>query len=345
MSTELLKRHAELEALGDGEEGRFLSGWQCTNEWAGEFLEAVERERSGLDPTAYQYLDREDRVAACFRDFHLSADSVNPPALFFGEGATAIMFAICAWFKSEGTTEVFYLPPLYFTAHFSFQLLGIRARPISAKHGFEDSFVFHLPSRRSLLLICDPIWYAGVHTPVKLIDQIRSWQDRTGSTVFVDGSFQYMRWDNALTEASSKLDPQRTVRVICPTKVLALHGFRFAYALVPASMRADLVRTYNSLFGSTSVDTIAFARVAARSVEDRRITANLVRVAADRHRYLRTNGKITADWQPDSGYFVFEKIRGALPDGPLMDGSYFEQKRYREFRRINLLSPSIGALV
>jgi hypothetical protein len=46
-----------------------------------------------------------------------------------------------------------------------------------------------------------------------MLDEIAKWQARTGSTVLVDGSFQYMPWNKAVSEASVRLDPSTTIRL------------------------------------------------------------------------------------------------------------------------------------
>ena len=67
--------------------------------------------------------------------------------------------------------------------------------------------------------------------------------------------------------------------------------------------------------------------------------------AAARHQSLRSQAKISAAWNASCGYFVFEEILVSLPEGTLlMDGSFFEQKRYPKYRRLNLLSPSLHLL-
>jgi hypothetical protein len=171
------------------------------------------------------------------------------------------------------------------------------------------------------------------------------WQQQTGSLVFVDGSFQYSGWQGQQVELSAQLDPQHTVLLVCPTKALASHGYRFSYATIPTSMRSVCTNIYSSIYGSSSVENVAFARIAPSLMEDGTITNGLMLLASDRHRSLRERKIISAAWQPSCGYFIFEKISTELPANmPLMDGSYFEQRRYPDHRRLNLLSPSIHLL-
>jgi histidinol-phosphate/aromatic aminotransferase/cobyric acid decarboxylase-like protein len=345
-SADMLRRHAQLEELqGDGDSGNFLSGWQCENPFVGELSEQLAQGRALLSGSTYHYIENDAQIAKGLMAFHEEVDGRTPAGLFAGEGATALISTTCAWLQEKGTTEVFYIPPLYFTAHSMLRLLRIRARPISGRHAYEDGFTINLPEETSVLFLSDPVWYAGIPLQEDLVDTIAAWQRKTGSFVIVDGSFQYMKWDCSTHEPTSRLDPDRTIRIICPTKSLAMHGLRFAYATLPKKIRPKFAHTYANLYGSSSAENLAFARLATKELSNRRITNSLVGLIADRHARLRSEGKIAADWQPSSGYFIFEKIMtGGAKRRPLMDGTYFEQKRYPNHRRINLLSPSLGLL-
>jgi aspartate/methionine/tyrosine aminotransferase len=342
----LLRRHAELEALhGDGDSGRFLSGWQCETPWSGELRKEILEVRRNLSDEKYQHLDDDSFVSDGVVEFHSAADRTIPSAVFCGEGSSSLIFTTCAWLKEKNIDEVFYVPPLYFTMHFSLKLLGIRARAVSGRHAFEERFSMNLPSKSTVLLLSDPIWYAGLPIATEIIGRIARWQRETQSFIFVDGSFQYMRWDGTSFESTAEFEPDRTIRIICPTKSLALHGYRFAYALLPRAERSTFSRIYNGVYGSSSAENIAFARVAATALGPKKIRASLLELSQRRYKALRSSGKIFANWEARCGYFVFERILVRLPKGmALMDGSFFEQKRYRDHRRINLLSPSIGLL-
>ena len=156
-----------------------------------------------------------------------------------------------------------------------------------------------------------------------------------------------MRWNGGTVEATAELETERTIRILCPTKALALHGYRFAYAILPKICGPTSRTHMQTSTGSASAESIAFGRTAAElpHLLRWRMTAGLVKLAADRHTNLRSTGKIYADWQPDCGYFVFERLMPETAGStPLMDGSFLEQRRYPDHRRLNLLSPSIGLL-
>jgi aspartate/methionine/tyrosine aminotransferase len=276
---------------------------------------------------------------------HEKFDGSRPQAIVCGAGSSTLIFTFCAWLASNGYREVFYLPPLYFGLHFALRLFGIRARAVSGRHPYEPDFTINLPNERSILIVTDPIWYTGLSLDVQLVTVIRKWQKRTSSNVFVDGSFQYSRWDGVKDEATASLDPMLTVRLICATKMVAAHGFRFSHALLPSALLEEYRHIYSNIFGSASLESIAFGRAAIKIMSRGRISENLMQLASSRHAKLRRMGTITSELNPSCGYFVFEKICRKLPAQTLlMDGKYFEQKRYAGYFRINLLSPSIGLL-
>jgi hypothetical protein len=342
----LLQRHAELEEkYGDGDGGRFLSGWQCENPWIEQIRVLVDGQIRQIDSGQYPNLDSDSIVKEELYRFHCSIDGTTPDSQFCGAGASSIIFTFCAWLHQQDIQEIYYIPPLYFSLHFALRLFGIRARAISGKHAFEPGFSLNLPSERTVLLFSDPIWYAGIPLSNEIIKSLIEWQSRTGSLVFVDGSFQYAKWEGLRAELSALFDPEYTARLICPTKALASHGYRFAYVLLPKAMHASIAHIYANIYGSASVDSLAFARIAPTTMAGGTITSSLMRLAAERHQSLRTHGTISSPWQPRCGYFIFEQIAASLPPGTLlMDGAYFEQKRYPNYRRINLLSPSLHML-
>lgn len=344
--SELLARHADLEAThGDGDGGCFLSGWQCENPWIGDVTSAVEQEAARLAAEKYFYFDDDAQIVNGLMRLHERFDGSRPQEIVCGAGASTLIFTFCAWLRANGRQDVFYLPPLYFSLHFALRLFGIRARAISGRHPYEPDFSINLPDKPSILIVTDPIWYAGLSLDVGLVDKIREWQKRTNSTVFVDGSFQYLRWHDTNNEATASLDPTLTVRLVCATKIIAAHGFRFAHAMLPSAIFGEFKHIYSNIFGSASLESIAFGRAAAKIMLTGHVRKNLMQLASSRHAKLRRTGAICSELNPNCGYFVFEKINRQLPANTLlMEGKYFEQRRYAGYYRINLLSPSIGLL-
>lgn len=328
----------------DGDKGNFLFGWQCQNPFAQDLLAATRERSTGLNHTQYSYLEEDPILADKIRRAHHLLDGVAPDDVFCGAGATALLVTFAAYLRTKKIAEVYFLSPIYFSAHFAFRLFGIRPRLISGRHAFEPDFRMNLPQKEeAVLVLTDPIWYAGLPLPEIVIDQIAQWQRDTGGIVFVDGSFQYMPWDKVIRERTAHLDRARTVRLVSPSKSLCVAGYRFAYIFTPFSWRQDFSHIYTNIYASASVDTIAFGYEAVDAILRRDITNRLTDRIVSRHRDLRSVGKIESVIQASCGYFVFEKLKFNLPSNYVrMGGEYFDQPRYPGYTRINLLSPAFS---
>ena len=343
---ELLNLHHVLEVEhDDGDKGNFLFGWQCENPFA-ENLIALTADRSGkLNRVQYSYLEEDAELVEKIIKLHQALDGVTPIDAFCGAGATALLVTFAAYLRGESIEEVYFIPPIYFSLHFAMRLFGIRARQVSGRHAFETSLTMNLPEKRTLLFLTDPVWYAGLPVPRHVLDEIAEWQARTGSTVLVDGSFQYMPWNKIAFEATAQLDPSKTIRLISPSKSLCIAGYRFAYLLVPNGLRKKISHTYTNIYASASADTIAFGHEAIRAMETRYPTNKLIDVIRRRHHTLRTEGKTESELAATCGYFVFEKLNYDLPAHYVrMGGEFFDQANYPGYTRINLLSPSFYLL-
>lgn len=342
----LLNLHHVLEIEhDDGDKGNFLFGWQCENPFAESLIARTEERSKKLNRVQYSYLEEDAELVDKIRRAHQSLDGVMPADAFCGGGATALLVTFAAHLRAEKIEEVYFVPPIYFSLHFAMRLFGIRARQVSRRHAFEPSFTMNLPEKRTFLLLTDPIWYAGVPVPQHVLDEIAEWQGRTGSTVLIDGSFQYMPWNKTVSEATAQLDPSRTIRLISPSKSLCIAGYRFAYFLAPNSLRNKISRTYTNIYASASADTIAFGHEAIRAMETRELTNKLIDVIRRRHHRLRAEGKTESTLSAACGYFVFEKLNCDLPPKYVrMGGEFFDQASYPGYTRINLLSPSFNLL-
>ena len=273
-------------------------------------------------------------------DLHTALDKITPEtALCASSGGTSILFAFSYWLARNEIKEIYYIPPIYFTLLNGLRQFGIHARALSGYHCFEKEFCLKLPDKKTVLIFADPVWYSGIPVSEEIIDEIATWQNKTGSLIFVDGSFQYMRWDHRVHESTAKLDPLNTIRLVSPTKSLVVHGYRFAYALLPKPIKPYLSNCYANICGSGAADNTAFAYEAIRAMHDRQLTEQLIRRVASRHKDLRARNVIESPLTPQTGYFVFEKINTNLPDITVkMDGRYFGQPRFPEHVRMNLLS-------
>jgi len=338
----LIERHRLLDRLIEDQRTHFLSDWNCDNPFANELLGP---QLSELAPTlsssrGYIYFDEEQTVLREICLFHLIYErlQLSQANVVAGPGSSSFLAAFSLWLLRCGYTDIYYLPPLYHTFHFLLEAVDINVTPASVNQSFEADYTMNLPNHHTVLLMCDPVWYAGKSVPQKHIEMIADWQRATRSLVFVDGSFQYMKWNRIKGESTSLLDPELTFRLVCPTKALAIPHFRFAYLLHPAEAHHDLLFIYESIVGGASASDLAFAKRALQILK------------SDSTGYIMTDffGEIFSDLvrrdlirtgiTPDCSYFTFA-VPLVKPENLLvMDGSYFELKGYDHYCRINLMA-------
>jgi len=331
--------------LDDGDKGNFFGGWQCNSPYTEPLFTRVRERTVHVDYGKYTYFDDELELSTKITAVHAAFDGTPPEYVFCGSGSTSLLYGMAAYLNRIGVREVYFLPPMYFTLRIAFDGFGIATIPVSERQSFETGFQMRLPEKKSVLILIDPIWYIGCPVPARVIDEIKIWQQKTGSMVMVDGSLQYMDWAHSRFETTARLDPSLTFRLICPSKQLASHGYRFSYVLVPLSQKQKFAWTYTNIYGSANADSVAFGHEAIAAIADRTIPDQLMQLVGERHRVLRKRKVIESLFQPSSGYFVFEKINLPLPKGYIkVGGKYFDQENYPDYSKINLLSPSISIL-
>ena len=332
--------------LNDGDQGHFLSGWQCENQCASDLLASVKERSNHIDYRKYQYFDEDEELTERIRIIHTSFDGVRPQGVLCAAGSTSLLYSFVTYLKRLGVNKIYYVPPIYFTLHIAYELYGIRSIPVSKQQPFEEEFLLGLPDENScVLFLTDPIWYTGTKYSDEAMSEIAAWQKRTSSIVFVDGSLQYLPWSGVLRENTATLDPEYTFRLLCPSKQLSVHGYRFSYLLLPASHERGMAWTYANIAGPAPADSIIFAHEAMTAIADRKLPDRLMQVVSKRHKHFRTHNIIESEISPECGYFVFEKIKVPLPDGySVINGRYFDLKNYSGYTKINLLSPSINIL-
>ena len=249
-----------------------------------------------------------------------------------------------SWLSVQGYDEIYYVSPIYHTAHFAAKKYGIRLRAINCFHPYESEFDVNLPAGRSFLILTNPVWYAGTRIPLHVLDKIRKWQDETGSFILVDGSFEGTQWDNELAVNWLCFDNSKTMHILCPSKQLVYHGARASYLTTPDNLYRKLQTIYSMIFGSLASETIAFLLAEEELLNKLNLPKKIMLKASETHEKLRKAGVIEAPWNPVCGYFCFEKIDEKYKPQLLMGGDFFDQKKYPDFSRINLLSPQISIL-
>lgn len=339
---DLISKHRALEADIRENRDEFISDWNGQHPFTRGFLgpdfPKIGAEESEL--SSYVYFDDHAGISDAICDFHLKVEDLklSRKHVVAGPGSSSFLVTFSLWLLKNGYNEVFYVPPLYYTLHYFLRTLQIRLRPVSGQHAFEPDCCLNLPSSKSMLLLTDPVWYAGKRLPIEVVEMIALWQRETGSLVFVDGSFEYTQWDGTRREFTSILDPEYTLRLISPTKSLAIPSFRFAYLLHPSRIHEDLLFLYESLVGGANVTDLLFAR-RAMAIQSSQ-TGN--RLLTD---YFRTTYKrlveeniLTTPFIPDCGYFVFAKLTNPIGGAPAMTEDYFELRGYPGFVRVNLMA-------
>lgn len=291
------------------------------------------------DVTSYAALDEDQRLRARIADFHQRYDGVDyaRSQILAAAGSSMLLGTFCAWLAFAGYSHVHYLPPIYYKFAYLFKQFGIDPVPVSDLHAFQPDVALRLPEHRSLLVLTDPVWYAGRRVPPEVLDAIREWQLATGSLVFVDGTFQYMRWDGTRGEESARLVAGQTLRMVCPTKFLSLHGYRCAWLLVPERLRDQLAELQLNLHGEVSLADRLFAHRACDVMLDGG-NHQLLRHAQRNYRRLLDSGAVSEHIEVETGYFLFARPRVPRERFLSMGQDFFELSGYPEHVRINLLN-------
>jgi aspartate/methionine/tyrosine aminotransferase len=338
---DLVEKHQLLDDAIREDRKHFVSDWNGTHPFVSEFLgpEILTRAVVTPDQARYLYFDEELDVLDAVRKLHETREglSLSRENVLAGPGSSSLLTALCLWILHQGYREVYYIPPLYYTLHYFLRMLTVRPRPVTGKHAFEIGAALNLPAKKALLLLCDPIWFAGRRVPPQMMETIANWQRDTGSSVIIDGSFQFMQWENGGMECSSILDPELTFRVISPTKSLAIPCFRFAYLLHPAWSHRELLFLYENTVGGATVGDVAFARRSLQVLRSDESNHRFTNYLKDNFELLIAKDVIHTRIVPDCGYFVFAVPRRELPRQIVMDQEYFELEGYPDHVRINLM--------
>lgn len=341
----LLAAHHELDAACRNRGGRlFISDSYCEHPFVRDVLPGVELARaSDADLLAYCFHNDRADIFQSIRRFHEIRDKriYDREHVYVAAGLTSLISAQMLMLRRRGVGRLYYTRPAYYTYYFLADLLDIEMVPLNEDLLDDASARLDLPDEpEATLLVTDPIWHLGRRIDAHHWEEVRTWQAATRALIFVDGAFQYLNWrDRGATEPSANLEPELTIRSLCPTKTVAVHGPRFAYSLLPAAMWEDLRYCYAASAGSSSVFDHLSAMAIMRYLTDEPSNAQLLELMQRRFERLIQVGAFTTPVQPSVSYFCF--VRPAVPAKRLltMDQTFFDSAGYDGLVRFNLLLP------
>ena len=343
----LVEKHRELDLLIEKQKNKktFISDWDCNHPFYREHFKNLKVKEKQI--SRYNYVRGEDDLTKLISKFHhLNGESkYSLDEILTSHGSTSLISAFFIWLRMEKVKYIYYIPPMYFTFHFFARINNIALRPITKEQLFEKSITLNLPKQKSIIVLTDPVWYAGCSIPEKTIDKIVKWQKATQSLVFIDGSFQYFKWDESKHESTSAFDKDLTFRLICPSKSIATHGFRFSYLLLPNRLYDSFDFILDNLNGSSNLYDISFAKKNMELLISKKSNNELIRYTRKIFLELFENEIISSTIDHNCGYFIFAKLNKKIKKIHSMDGKYFEQEKYKDYIRINLLSSCIQDII
>lgn len=348
MLTELHKKFEELDLRTEAfPKSHFLSTWNGKHPYVQSYLAELGDFFTAFSPEDYSILEDDLDLKVNLRSMHLEfGENISQETEFFlAGGATPLISALCFWIREKGDSMVHYVAPLHFTFGYAFKTAKIRPIRINPFPLFEPGAELSLPSQKSVLILTDPIWFAGKLLSSTQMDQLKTWQENTGSYVIVDGTFQYMRWDGIYRELSSELLPHLTLRIVCPTKSLGINGFRFAYLLLPARNLDSFALVFHHLHGAASLSTLLFAHVAVKQLSKSERNHKMIAWTRSNFEHLRSGQWLEEYIEPEAGYFLFARTKLDLDQYAVMDQSFFELAGYPGYIRLNLMNPEVLSII
>ncbi|MDK2949256.1 MAG: hypothetical protein PWQ56_421 [Patescibacteria group bacterium] len=262
-------------------------------------------------PTEYTFPDTNRVLNDSIERFHVKEGlPQNSFTVFISEGSTPMIAAMVLFAKKLGYDKIYSIFPLYFTIHKICDTMNIHIHPCNNDFACFENIELNLPKRKSFLFITDPIWSIGKHYSDEIFKKLSYWQKKTGSIIFVDGSFSYMNWGQSIKkEPSIILDPNLTLRLVCPTKALCLHGLRFSYLLCPKAFSKEVARISISNTGSSCY----FGHLQREMVFNKMTEDNINPIglfASKRYRELKEkfSENNIEHIVPDCGFFMFAKL-------------------------------------
>lgn len=344
-ATELLTAHKELDAECRDRKGKpFISDWYCENPFIDSiFPPDLYLDYQLADARDYYYQNDSNEIHLLVTEYHEQTKNealLSTDRVFVSAGLTALITAQFLLLCRAGVRRVFYITPLYYTYYFLANTLGIDLVRID-ENGLE-SLGAQAGGIDGCLFMCDPIWFKGEPVSQELVQIIRKWQSLGNNLVFVDGAFQYLRWENNREpERTSLLDPYKTFRNICPTKIAAVHGPRFAYCIHPEMYSEELRYCYSNSAGAGSRFDYKAALCIMRWLNSEQSNGPLIDFYIDRYRKLEQGGYLLDPIKPQGSYFIFTKVPPLVRNKIIaMDQRFFDLTGFSDYVRLNLLLPA-----
>jgi len=342
----VLRLHRELEESFNNGSERFISGYETINPFAGRYMNG-----SGhasvfeCELGAYSFAQDQSDLIRAIRAFHRQADGIDysPEEILVSAGSSPLILVLMTYLRSRRAQPIHYFHSLYHTFYFFADLLDLCLLPLGSEPLWTPGALPSLPPGQKTLLFADPVWFAGRALGAMAIEEIGAWQRRTGSLVIVDGTFQYLKWSwPPERERSTTLDRGLTIRLICPTKSVAVHGIRFAYLLSPARILRELRWVSQNVTGSSSRFDLHAAMRIMEVLSGPESNRDLVSYIRERYRKLAEEGFVNGPGiEPECSYYVFGRLAKPEPAGLFMGGAHFDLENQDDSVRVNLLSPYI----
>jgi len=175
-----------------------------------------------------------DNFSASLREKTAAFEGVNPDWIFFGNGASDIIFRMP---RAIGATKVMVCAPTFADYQRSAQSYGaeICYYNMSKDSGFslDSSFLKAVQIERPrLVYLCNPNNPTGKLTERELIEDLLDFCERIGTWVVVDECFMDFTGQASMYTCKALLDEYSNLVVLKAfTKVFALPGIRLGYAL------------------------------------------------------------------------------------------------------------------
>lgn len=295
-------------------------------------------------PRQYIFPDTSELISM-IKKFHIAQGLPKSSfKVFETEGSTPMITTIILFARELGFKKIYSISPLYFNIHRICNALDMKIIPCNNDLTYEEGYSLKLPEKKSFLFITDPIWAIGRHHSKSLLEKLRKWQDKTKSLIFVDSSFDYTDWPGTQNSNLIKiLNKCYTFRLICPTKVLGLHGVRFSYLLCPNKYFDEL----NTLSYSSIGPTGYFYKNLRKKIFKKMIsskTSPIATLASKRYNLIK---KVLIEKDipfiiPNCGVYLFAKIVPSIRKNKYyfwlhQIGVDIPFKKYSKYTKINLV--------